>query len=79
MEETYAEKIITIYNENNRWSYVRGTDLKRFLKNRMDAKIKSTIKKDELVKQAKELLTPETLPLFCEIDRFGLTVKDITD
>ena len=79
MERAYAEKIIAIYNENNRWSYVRGTDLKKFLKNRLDAKIKSTTKKDELVKQAKELLTPETLPFFCEIDRFGLTVKDITD
>lgn len=56
MERTYAEKIIAIYNENNRWSYVRGTDLKKFLKNRLDAKIKSTIKKDELVEQAKELL-----------------------
>ena len=22
MERTYAEKIIAIYNENNRWSYV---------------------------------------------------------
>ena len=79
MERTYSDKIITIYNGNNRWSYVRGDDLQKFLKDRLGVKIKSTSKKDEMVRQAKELLTPETLPMFCEIDRFGLTMKDITE
>lgn len=79
MMENIKERIIDIYNDNDRWIFVRVEELRDFLKNKLNINLQKGCKKAELVEIAKQILSPETLVEFCQMDRFGLASKDVKD